>query len=136
MTDLIDGTDLAECRMYTSAGEVVRGVLKNATEGVANPRVIVLFTVLLLGSTLLPVFTLAWATWQQRPIAAAVSLLAIVVSHLPRVLAASVFRQSWLGAASHLLATPLFVLLQWVALVNQVCGRQIAWRGRVETPES
>ena len=136
MTDLIDGTDLAECRMYTSAGEVVRGVLKNATEGIANPRVILPFTVLLLGGTLVPVLTLAWATWQQRPVAASVSLLAVVVSHLPRVLAAKAFRQSWLGAASHLIATPVFVMLQWVALVNQTCGRQIAWRGRVEIPES
>ena len=32
-TDVIDGTDLASCRMYVGASEVINGVLKNAREG-------------------------------------------------------------------------------------------------------
>ena len=49
MTDVVDGTELADCRMYDGASAVIRGLLKNATEGIANPRLIGLFTVLLLG---------------------------------------------------------------------------------------
>jgi len=32
-TDLCDMTEIATCRMYRSAGEVWRGLAKNATEG-------------------------------------------------------------------------------------------------------
>ncbi|MFN7730461.1 MAG: glycosyltransferase family 2 protein, partial [Pirellula sp.] len=37
MTDLFDATDIARCRMYHNLPQVVRGLLKNATEGIANP---------------------------------------------------------------------------------------------------
>ncbi len=60
-TDVVDGTRLAACRMYSGAAEVVRGVLKNADEGIANPRAIMPFSVLLLGSTLLPLLLLIGA---------------------------------------------------------------------------
>ena len=40
-TDLFDATDVASCRMYRNAGEVWRGLAKNATEGLAAPGKIV-----------------------------------------------------------------------------------------------
>ena len=43
-TDIFDATDIARCRMYTSTKEVCNGLLKNATEGIANARLIVPFT--------------------------------------------------------------------------------------------
>ncbi len=36
-TDLFDATDVASCRMYHGAGELWRGLAKNATEGIAHP---------------------------------------------------------------------------------------------------
>jgi hypothetical protein len=61
-----------------------------------------------------------------------VSIGALIVSHFPRTVAAIRFRQSWLGAACHCLATPLLVLLQWLALRNYLSGRAVTWRGRVQ----
>ena len=68
-TDVVDAAKLAECRMYRSAAEVVRGVLKNAIEGIANPRLIVPFSLLLLGGSVLPVVTLAWAACERNGLA-------------------------------------------------------------------
>lgn len=133
MTDVVDGTELADCRMYRSAGQVIRGVLKNATEGIANPRLIVPFSILLLGGSVLPVVTLVWSIAEQNPLAIVVSTVGVIVGHLPRAIGAIRFRQSWLGVVCHSLATLIFVALQWVALVFHLLGRQIAWRGRTET---
>ncbi|KAA5540311.1 glycosyltransferase [Roseiconus nitratireducens] len=133
MTDVIDGTDLADCRMYRGAAEVIHGVLKNAIEGIANPRLIVLFTVLLLGASLLPVVALIGAIAQGNRPALYVSIVAVLLSHLPRLIAAARFRQSWFGAICHVPAMMTFVALQWVALANHLMGRKIAWRGRSES---
>ena len=55
MTDVIDGSDLAECRMYSSADQVIRGLLKNADEGIANAKLIVPFSLMLIGGSVMPV---------------------------------------------------------------------------------
>lgn len=130
-TDVIDGTDLADCRMYCTAGEVINGVLKNAHEGIANPARIVPFTILLLGGSVLPVVVFAASIATQNLWTGVISFVAIIAGHLPRLLAAGYFRQSWLGAILHSPGTLVFVLLQWIALVNHLRGKQVAWRGRV-----
>ncbi len=132
ITDVIDGTELAECRMYIGAMAVIRGVLKNAVEGIANPRIIVVFTVLLLGASVLPVATLIASLLTGQSIPLVLSIVAVVLCHFPRVIAAARFRQSFFGAACHTLATPLFVALQWVALLNHLAGRTVSWRGRTQ----
>ena len=58
-TDLADLTELASCRMYTSAGQVWSGLAKNATEGLAEPKRIVPVSVLLVLGQVLPVALLA-----------------------------------------------------------------------------
>jgi len=133
MTDVVDGTALAECRMYRTNMEVIRGVLKNAVEGIANPKLIVPFSFLLLGGSVLPVITLAWSIAASQPLAAMFSATGVIVGHLPRAIAAIRFRQSILGVLCHSMATLIFVALQWIALGNHLLGRQIAWRGRTET---
>jgi glycosyltransferase involved in cell wall biosynthesis len=133
MTDVTDGTDMAECRMYRGAEEVVRGALKNATEGVASPRLIVPFTILLLGCSLLPLLAFSFSVIGGTPIAMTISTIAMILAHLPRFVAAVRLRQSWFGALCHIPATLTFLALQWVALANQMMGRQIAWRGRTES---
>lgn len=152
LTDCIDGTDLAECRMYRSAGEVLRGLLKNADEGIANIRLLLPFTFLLGGGFVLPWVTLVWslmtltateatglsqagdaATDWKAVFSVAFSVLAIVAGYVPRLVAAKVFRQSWFGALLHPLSITVFLLLQWWAFVNHLLGRRVAWRGRVES---
>jgi len=133
MTDVIDGTELADCRMYRGAGEVIRGVLKNAVEGIAAPKLIVPFTMLLLGASALPVVALVVSALASSPAAIVISTVAVIVSHVPRFVAAARFRQSKWGAVCHVPATVTFVALQWVALANHLMGRQVAWRGRTES---
>ena len=58
-TDLFDATDIASCRMYRDAGEVWRGLGKNATQGLAAPGKIVPATVLLLAGQVMPPVLLA-----------------------------------------------------------------------------
>lgn len=133
MTDVVDGTDLAECRMYTTAGQVIRGVLKNAVEGVANPKLIIPFSVVLLGSTLLPLITLVIALVGKEVLPAVLSAIALAVAHVPRAVAAAKFRQPMTGVILHTASVLLFVILQWTALISHGLGRQVAWRGRVES---
>jgi glycosyltransferase involved in cell wall biosynthesis len=136
MTDLIDGSDLAECRMYCSATQVVRGLLKNADEGIANAKLIVPFTLMLLGGCVLPLVLLLVCLIDPDHSSSLgiplVLVIAITLSHLPRAVAAIRLRQSWSGVIFHSFAVVIFVALQWVALVNHMLGHQVAWRGRVE----
>lgn len=130
-TDIVDGTPLASCRMYRSAGQVLRGLAKNASEGIASPALIVPFSSILLGGSVLPWVGLVAAliTGQSTPMI--VSLVAIIVSHVPRVVAVYQFRQSWFGALCHSPATVTFVAIQWFAFINHLLGRKVAWRGRL-----
>ncbi len=132
-TDVVDGTALAECRMYRGARQVIHGVLKNAIEGIAGPRLIVPFSIILLGGSVLPVVTLVLATMGGQLAAVILSIVGVALGHLPRAIAAIRFRQSLAGVICHSPATLCFVGLQWIALFQALLGRQVAWRGRTET---
>jgi hypothetical protein len=132
-TDLFDATDLAECRMYRNAGEVWRGLGKNATEGLAHPAAILPWSFLLLGGQVLPWLLLVWALVDAQatlPLAA----LATGLTLLPRLLAAARFRQSWIGAVLHPLGILTLVSIQWTALFRHWRGRPSEWRGRKYGP--
>jgi hypothetical protein len=47
MTGLFDATDLATCQMYRTSSEVWEGLTKNATEGMAKPVALPIWTVIL-----------------------------------------------------------------------------------------
>jgi len=130
-TDIVDGTPLASCRMYRSAGQVLRGLAKNASEGIASPALIVPFSSILVGGSVLPWVGLVAAAITGQAIPAIVSLVAIIVSHVPRLVAVYQFRQAWLGALCHTPATVTFVAIQWFAFINHLLGRKVAWRGRL-----
>lgn len=144
LTDCVDGSRWASCRMYTSTGEVVRGLLKNAHEGIANSRLLIPFTILLGGANLLPWVTLTFAFAKRSSLIAEglpvptfvtmgilVSWIAILVSYVPRLTAAIRLRQSVTGAILHPIAILSFLLIQWWAFSNHLRGRQVAWRGRM-----
>ncbi|MFZ4470528.1 MAG: glycosyltransferase family 2 protein, partial [Pirellula sp.] len=109
-TDIFDASDLATCRMYHNLQQVHQGLLKNATEGIANPKLIGPFTILLLGGSVLPICLFLWqlvrclegSLWSGLPLATLIILgLAALVSWLPRLLAQRRFRQSMLGVLMH-----------------------------------
>ncbi len=130
MTDLCDATTVASCRMYTSSAEVLAGLLKNATEGIASPARILPFTILLAGGQMLPFALFVWAlaTGQRGWLAAAG--VATALAYLPRIVAIRRFRQSILGAALHPVSVGLFLLLQWYAFVRSLAGTPAVWKGR------
>lgn len=130
-TDIFDATDIARCRMYTSTKEVCNGLLKNATEGIANARLILPFTLLLVGGSVLPglsfvVGYVAKASW----IALAILFLAFAISFVPRLVACKRFQQSYVGAVLHPFGVTCFVVLQWIAISRQQLGLTTKWRGR------
>ena len=129
-TDVIDGTHVATCRMYRNANEVIRGGLKNATEGIANLKLILPFTVLLLGGSVLPVAMALVCFLESRGIGFFFSFVAIALGHAPRVIGAIRFRQPLAGTIAHAPSVAVFIVLQWVALIQAALGFQVQWRGR------
>lgn len=68
MTDIIDARDIASVRMYHGWSSVMQGLRKNASEGIANVRLIVPVSVLLLGSGVLPALLLPHAIYHTWPL--------------------------------------------------------------------
>ncbi len=149
-TDLADITELASCRMYTSAAQVWSGLAKNATEGIAAPaRIVPVSAVLLLGQVLpfvllgtLPYFLLWQAMgyfrvpreigWTSAHLLMYVSLamLSVLLTLAVRAVAAKRFKQDWRSALLHPLGISLLLCVQWYALVRKLSGRTVSWRNR------
>ena len=135
-TDLVDGTTLATCRMYESAPALLAGFTKNATEGMARPLALPVWTVLLLGGQVLPFVLVALAAAADRP--AALPEAALVVATLALVIArlaqARKVREPLGAVALHVPGLFLTLGIQWYALVRSRLGRPVEWRGRSFAP--
>ena len=138
-TDIFDGTDIVECRMYHGFAETWCGFAKNAYEGLGNIFLLVLLTVLHLGGHVAPWIILGvvavssslGAEFSGVSMAAAgFASAAIIVQLTLRVLLAARFQQAWSGVLLHPVALTVFTLLQWWSLVLHVTGRR-SWRGRL-----
>ena len=130
-TDIFDASDVACCRMYTSTTQVCSGLLKNATEGIANARLILPFTILLIGGSVLPVVSLVWAYFASTSsIALTMLAVAFAISFWPRLIACMRFNQPYLGAALHPFGVAWFISLQWLAMLRKQLGVTTKWRGR------
>ncbi len=139
-TDIFDATDLASCRMYETSGEVFTGLAKNATEGIGSPRTILPFTLLLAGGQILPTVLLlaglaGWPRAGWSLAAGGMTLLAIGLSVLPRLLAVGRFRQSLSSSLAQPLAITVFLFIQWYALTRRLLGLQTSWKGRQLAPQ-
>lgn len=121
-TDLFDATPLASCRMYQRATDVWEGFAKNATEGMAQPKLLPLWTALLLGANLLP-WWLAAAGLTGGWLAVAVNL-GVYAALMQR------FRQAWLGTVLRPLGVAALVAIQWWALAGKWVGWKATWKGR------
>ena len=123
MTGLFDASGFARCRMYHSAAGVWEGLTKNATEGMAQPVALPIWTLILAGGQVLPVVLVLFA-----PSAPAVAALA--ASTGLRLVLAWRFRQPWLSALLHPVGVLALLVVQWAALLRQARGRPATWRGR------
>ena len=124
MTGLFDATNFATCRMYASAAEVWSGLGKNATEGMAKPVALMVWTVLLLGGQVLPLILMLVAP--STP-----AMAALVLAIGLRLLLAARFRQPEVSAICHPFGVMALMIVQWVALFRSLAGRPAMWRGRV-----
>ncbi len=123
MTGIFDASRFARCRMYANTREVFSGLAKNATEGMARPIALPVWTLLLgLGQVLpLPLAVLA-----PGPL----SFAALAVAIAPRLVLARRFRQPLWSAALHPLGVATLLGVQWWALIRAALGRPAVWRGR------
>ncbi len=134
-TDVFDASDLACCRMYRGWAQTIRGLMKNAHEGIANVRLIVPATLLMLMGYVAPTaLALHQLFWPETDRSLAVALTAALVSYVPRLVTAARFDRAWVAALLFPLSILLFVLLQWVAFVRNRTGSRSMWRGRAYTP--
>lgn len=128
-TDLIDATPLARCRMYRTAGETWNGFSKNATEGMARPVALPIWTVLLLGGHVLPLPALVAAGF-AGPVPFAISLASLTLAVMARALQAVRCAEPGSVVALHPLAVLTTLALQWTALARHWRGVPVEWRGR------
>lgn len=140
-TDLFDASDIAECRMYTRGVDVLQGLSKNATEGMATPRAVVPATILLFGGQVLPTVLLViglavgWSWWSFTPLTVAAILIAVGLSLVTRLVEAVRFRSSVFSSFAHPLAILLFLGIQWFGVVRRAAGLKATWKGRSLTPQ-
>ncbi len=122
-TGLFDATALCSCRMYDRASLLWEGLTKNATEGMATPVGLPVWTALLglgqvlpLPLALLDPTTITWA--------------AVLLSFATRLVLALRFRQSLVGVLLHPLSVLALLVVQWTSLLRELRGRPSTWRGR------
>jgi glycosyltransferase involved in cell wall biosynthesis len=130
-TDLWDATEIANCRMYRSAGEVIFGLLKNATEGLAAPQCILPFSTLLFFGQVLPIaLWIASLRGCQSIVLRTMATISLFASYAPRLVAVYRFRQQLIAALFHPLSVILFLLIEWTAFFASLFHIQFAWKGR------
>lgn len=144
-TDLFDATSIARCRMYHGWDQVWRGFRKNASEGLATPVGIWVWTVLLLGGHVFPWVLLAvWAAHKMLerfgPLGMAelsdssrlgpMVVLSAALSGLSSVLLAWRFRQGVGAAVVRPMGVIVLLVIQWGAVWDRWRGHESSWRGR------
>lgn len=129
-TDLVAGASLATCRMYAGWSAVVAGTTKNATEGMATPVALPIWTILLLGGHVVPWFALEIALAAGSRQAALLAAIACAGPLAARGLQALRCREPLTTVPLHPFGVAWLVALQWLALVRQRRGRPATWRGR------
>lgn len=137
-TDLCAGHKIFSCRMYHNEKEVFEGLGKNAHEGIASPAMIMPFTIMLLGGSLLPLILFfnsslfLSAFWAQGMRTSPMWLINVAawLSLLPRFLNTIRFNQSFIGLLLHPLSVLAFLWIQWRAFILRLAGRKPSWKGR------
>jgi hypothetical protein len=119
-TEIVEGADLATCRMYRTFAECWRGFIKNAREGMATPAGLPVWTAMLAGAFLWPIALLPDG-WAVLGIALGLAIRAAVTFRV---------REPWWTIPLHPAAVAVALAIQWAALVRGLLGRKEAWRGR------
>ncbi len=129
-TDLVAASDLASCRMYADWRTVVRGTLKNATEGLAKPIGLPIWTAVLLGGHVFPWAMLIAAVIVGEPVTIGLAALACVGPLAARSMQAVQCREPLITVPLNPISVVLLLALQWWALGRKGLGKPESWRGR------
>ena len=129
-TDILDATPIAACRMYDNWADIWKGFSKNATEGMAKPVALPIWTVLLFGGHIMPILVALVAWLANAPAAAEIALLAVGLVFVARMLLALKVRQHPISVLLHPIGVAVTLWIQWSALIGAQQGRQAEWRGR------
>ena len=134
-TDLVAGARLASCRMYDGWRTVVRGTTKNATEALARPIALPIWTALLLGGRVAPWLLLAAAWTTDDPRLTAIVAAACAGPMIARLVQAIACREPLTSVPLDPFSVIALLTLQWLALGRKWAGRSETWRGRSYTAE-
>lgn len=129
-TDIFDASDTAACRMYRGLGELWPGLTKNSIEGLGSPGAIGVWSVLLLGGSVLPILILLAAALTGHAGAMQTAGAAVALAYLTRATAAARFGDTWLGVLGHPLGLTLLMAIQWHGLIRHLRGATPQWKGR------
>jgi glycosyltransferase involved in cell wall biosynthesis len=126
---IVDGQDLATCRMYLGFRASWRGFARNAYEALGSPVALIIMATLNLALFVLPFVALPWSALAGARSTAAWGLAVLVVLALRFGLAWR-FRHPWWIA----LATPVAILaltgIQAESYLRYRTGRSVLWRDR------
>ncbi|WP_241666824.1 glycosyltransferase [Muricoccus nepalensis] len=123
-TEVVDGSPLADCRMYSGFAEAWAGFAKNAREGMATPLGLPVWTVLLGAPHLLP--------WLLLPSPWAIA--ALILSFLTRAAITLRVREPLWTIPLHPVTVAVALAIQWTALIRSALGRPAGWKGRAYQP--
>ena len=128
VADISDLSDVSVCRMYASAGDVWRGFAKGAREGLAAPKSILPFSILLFFGQVFP--AIALLSGRLESTSTLWALLALSLGYATRGALALRFKQPLSAVLLHPLSVTLLLLNQWYGAARYWFGRPIHWRGR------
>jgi hypothetical protein len=119
-TEIVEGANLATCRMYDGFRQSWAGFIKNAREGMATPVGLPIWTVMLAGAHLWPFVFLP----------SSIAVLAVALSLALRAAVTFRVREPWWTVPLHPAAVAVALAIQWTALVRSALGRKAGWKGR------
>ncbi len=130
-TDVFDASGVASCHMYSNWLEVWRGLSKNATEGMATPTGLPVWTILLSGGHVFSFFLVFLFLCTSTPlIFLSWALLISLFSIAQRLILAIRFNQSFASALLHPFGILVLLGIQWTAFIRSMTGNKCQWRGR------
>jgi len=130
-TDLVAGAGLATCRMYRGFSEAWAGFSKNAHEGMATPRALPIWTLLLgCGQVLPPLLVLAGLFGLIPPFALILAATACGLSLATRAAITSAVQAPLATIPLHPAAVLVALAIQWNVLLRGVRAGAATWKGR------
>ncbi|MDR7038376.1 hypothetical protein J2X36_003140 [Methylobacterium sp. BE186] len=130
-TDIVAGHALATCRMYRGFAEAWAGFSKNAHEGMATPRALPVWTLLLFGGQVLPwLLVLAGLVGLVPGTVLAVALAALVVSLATRAAITLIAHEPMATIPLHPAAVLVALAIQWNVLLRRERAGAASWKGR------